>query len=201
MNAIPSSSPAPVAPLPAMTRATDSTGAAGGDMLAAMRPAMDTAFQVGRPVDARGAAAVLGTGGSYVQGASATLVKLDEGIARRRQEIAELRLSDPDAAKDRQGQLEMLERLRDRIQLSIERVSDILAGKDRDDIGGPEPDITKGRRDARSRRERDAQDLELLEQRRQLLAPKGADAVGSADTALVVGTYASSGTSNATHPH
>ncbi|MCW2926510.1 MAG: hypothetical protein JWM86_478, partial [Thermoleophilia bacterium] len=52
-----------------------STPAAPADMLSDMRPAMDDAFAVGRPTDAQGAAAVLATGSSYVQGASSTLAR------------------------------------------------------------------------------------------------------------------------------
>lgn len=198
MNAIPArNSAANAAPLPAAP-AQDSVdastdAAASGDALAAMRPAMDQAFAVGRPTDAAGAATILGAGGSYLQGASATLGKLDEGIAKRTKEIEQLRFTDPTAAQDKQGQLDMLQRLRDRIQLSIERVSDILAGKDRDDIGGGDDEPARSRRngprhDAEAKRR---EDLELLEQRRQLLAPSGADAVApSAGAAAVAGTYA-----------
>jgi hypothetical protein len=174
---------------------TQDSGAQSGDMLAAMRPAMDTAFAVGRPTDAAGAATILGTGGSYVQGATATLGKLDEGIAKRTKELEQLRLTDPDAAKEKQGQLDMLQRLRDRIQLSIERVSDILAGKDRDDIGGPDP--AEGSGDAKRRRSRDddearrREQLDMLEQRRQLLAPvTPATNVAAADPAAAANTYA-----------
>lgn len=177
---------------------TRDSGTQSGDMLAAMRPAMDTAFQVGRPTDAAGAATILGTGGSYLQGATATLGKLDEGIARRTKELEHLRLSDPDAAKDKQGQLDLLQRLRDRIQLSIERVSDILAGTDRDDVGGP--DEAAGDGDAAHRRRRDSRDadaatrreqLDMLERRRQLLAPvTPATPVEAADSTAAAHTYA-----------
>lgn len=174
---------------------TRDSGAQSGDMLAAMRPAMDTAFQVGRPTDAAGAATILGTGGSYLQGATATLGKLDEGIARRTKELEHLRLSDPDAAQDKQGQLDLLQRLRDRIQLSIERVSDILAGADRDDVGGL--DEAAGGGDAAHRRSRDAdaatrrEQLDMLERRRQLLAPvTPATPVEAADSTAAAHTYA-----------
>jgi hypothetical protein len=180
-----------VATNPVASSSQDTSTQTGGDMLAAMRPAMDTAFAVGRPTDAAGASTILGTGGSYLQGATSTLSKLDQGIDKRRKELDQLRLSDPDAAKDKEAQLDMLQRLRDRIQLSIERVSDILAGKDRDDIGGPDPEPRTGSRARGRARGDDAEtkrreELELLEQRRQLLAPPveqtqaASDAVASA---------------------
>lgn len=187
MNAIPANSAAhpaslPVAPAPAAPAPAAEQPAASGDALAAMRPAMDAAFAVGRPTDASGAAAILGTGASYLHGASATLARLDEGIGRRNREIEQLRISDPGAAQDKQGQLDMLQRLRDRIQLSIERVSDILAGRDRDDVGGPHP------RDPNARR---LEHLELLEERRRLLAPAAAAAVTAAGAENVAGAYSS----------
>ena len=186
-----------VATTPAATTTPATTGQPG-DMLAGMRPAMDTAFAVGRPTDATGAATILGTGGSYLQGASSTLAKLDEGIAKREKELAQLRITDPGAAQDKQAQLDMLQRLRDRIQLSIERVSDILAGKDRDDIGGPEAasgdDAGGASRRGRAREDDDArrrEDLELLEQRRQLLAPTPQVATpAAADATTTAQTYA-----------
>jgi hypothetical protein len=171
---------------------TQRTSTQSGDLLGDMRSAMDTAFAVGRPTDAAGAATILGTGGSYLQGATSTLSKLDEGIDKRRKELEQLRHADPGAAKDKEAQLDMLQRLRDRIQLSIERVSDILAGKDRDDIGGRDPEPRAGSRartredDAQKRREQ----VELLEQRRQLLAPQTTqDTTATTDT--VANAYAS----------
>lgn len=182
----------PAATNPVATTTQDSA-AQSGDVLAAMRPAMDTAFAVGRPTDAAGAATILGTGGSYLQGATATLGKLDEGIAKRTQELERLRLSDPEAAQDKQTQLDLLQRLRDRIQLSIERVSDILAGKDRDDIGGPDPDDagTKGGRSRDEEEARRREQLDLLERRRQLLAPVTPTTdVASAAPQAAASTYA-----------
>jgi hypothetical protein len=172
---------------PAAARSTGSAPG-GGDLLAAMRPAMDTAARIGTPTNAEGAASVLATGSSYLQGASSTLAKLDDGIARRRAQLERIRATDPEAAKDQQQQLDLLQRLRDRIQLSIERVSDILAGKDRDDIGGPEDTDPHPRAHAKGHEQDDA---DLLERRRQLLAP-GADHFQTPATPdAVAGAYAS----------
>lgn len=102
--------------------------ASGGDLLAAMNPAMDAAFAVGRPHDMRGAAAILGTTGAYVNGANATIARIDEGLELRRTQLEQLRMTDPDAARRMAQQIDMLERLRDRIRLSIERVTETLAG-------------------------------------------------------------------------
>lgn len=186
MNSIASSSTfafaAPLPAAPARDSATD-LGAAG-DALAAMRPAMNAASAVGRPTDAAGASAVLATGGSYLQGATATLGKLDEGIAKRRRELDRLTLSDPDQARAKQEQLDLLQRLRDRIQLSIERVTDILAGTDRDDIGAPEAAAATP-----PRRTRD-EDLALLQQRREMLAPVALGQLAPAASTTVASTYA-----------
>jgi hypothetical protein len=178
------------APTSTPAASTGHPSSGGGDLLAAMRPAMDTASRIGTPTSAEGAASVLATGGSYLQGATSTLAKLDEGIARRRAQLERIRTTDPEAAKDQQQQLDLLQRLRDRIQLSIERVSDILAGKDRDDIGHDDasPAATTA-----PRRTRD-EDLELLEQRRRLLAPQVDMTAASVDPTVAAGAYAASAT-------
>lgn len=182
------------APAHAAAAGNDGTG---GDALSAMRPAMNTAAAVGQPTNAAGAGSILATGTSYLSGAAATIGRIDDGIAKRTRALAGLAANGAsvEALKAAGDQIDMLQRLRDRIQLSIERVSDIMAGKDRDDVGGPDgDDAADGRRrdeerlaadSARRRAEEHAQ----LEQRLQVLgASAGASLVGSpAD--VVAATY------------
>lgn len=184
--ALPAAPAAPAAPTTSRSRDDDAPSASGGDALASMRPAMDAASAADRLTDtAAGAAGVLATGGSYLQGATRTLAKLDQGIEQRTREIERLRHTDPAAAEDKQGQLDMLQRLRDRIQLSIERVGDILSGHDRDDIGGPDPNKSDPRMSHHG-----LDGLTGLEQRRQLLAPSMSDNLTAPGSALVAGHYA-----------
>jgi len=173
-----------------------------------MDSAMTSAFAIGRPTDHASATAVLGTGSGYVRGAASTVAKMDEGITRREEALAKLDPNDPTASKERE-QLDLLHRLRDRINLSMERVSDILAGKDRDDIDGVEEtggagdgsstSTTKRRRlddvraaEARELRERD--ELDLLERRRALLASSIVPT--TTDATRVAGVYASASVTN-----
>ena len=197
MHSIAASSPANTAtslPTPP-TGSTNATAPTGGDLLAAMNPAMDAAFAVGRPTDSGGAAAILATTGAYVAGAQATIGNLDEGIRRREHELEQLRLSDPDAAAKKSQDLDMLRALRDRIQLSIERVTRTAAGGDDDAAkvdGLDDAAATKARR----RRE---EDDELLEQRRRLLAPTSIDvAPGAHQVARAYASTSTSPTTNAT---
>lgn len=195
MNAIAASSsssatrPLPAPPAAASTDASSNQD--GGDLLAAMNPAMDAAFAVGRPTDSTGAAAILATTGAYIAGANATIDKLSEGIERREKELAQLRISDPEAAADKEAALEMLTKLRDRIQLSIERVSKSAAGDTSGDDAA-EDALAIERSTARSTDERDRlrrEQAELLEQRRLLLAPTTV-VDNHADSSTVAGTYA-----------
>ncbi len=192
MNSIASSANASATQQLPAPRANDSTDAAssgqGGDLLAAMNPAMDAAFAVGRPTDRQGAAAILATTGAYIAGANATIDKLDEGIRRREHELEQLRISDPDAAADKAGQLDLLRKLRDRIQLSIERVSRTAVGEDDGDADNDDLDAQ-----ATKRRE----ELELLEQRRVLLAGS-ATGMMPTDSSIVASTYSAN---ERTHPH
>ena len=204
MNAV-----TPTSNVTALTPATSGSSAPSGDALALMRPSMDAAFTIGRPTDAAGAAGILAAGATYVQGAAATVMKLDEGIEQRTKLIERLQQTDPQAAKEQQGQLELLEKLRDRIQLSIDRVSDTLAGRDRDDIGTEsddtkrahrvDQDADRAKRDAlkddaeQSRRKRE--ELLMLEERRRVLAPANLDAISTMSTDRVASTYSSFATS------
>ncbi len=198
MHSIAASSSTRTQPLPTPPSSTTSTeattdaasaGQGGGDLLAAMNPAMDAAFAVGRPTDAGGAAAILATTGAYVAGAHATIDKLDEGIRRREREVEQLRLSDPDAAAKKEGELELLRKLRDRIELSIERVTRTAAGGDSDEVGGDQETIDL-ERTLEDRARRRSEEEELLEQRRQLLAPTTIAASSTTDSSTVAGTYA-----------
>lgn len=173
----------PIAPTTADGIDSGVTPAGGGDLLAAMNPAMNAAFAIGRPLDSRGAAAILGTAGAYISGAQATLAKLDDGIAGRERRLAELRHVDPAAATKLEAELELLRRLRDRIELSIERVSETLAG----DTEDPEEQAARERRVEERAQDRIDQ-LEALERRRQLLAPH-VDSTIPAAPALVASTY------------
>jgi hypothetical protein len=188
MNAISSTAPAlPTTPVPTPASVDAAPkGDGGGDLLAAMNPAMDAAFAVGRPTNASGAAAILGTSGAYIDGAKATLVRLDEGIERRERELAELRISDPEAATGKAEQLDLLKRLRDRIQLSIERVSATLAG------GSESATESKREHERASEQARDKREqLALLEQRRMLLEPAVVQPASDVDPSLAARTYAS----------
>jgi hypothetical protein len=162
--------------------ATDSGSSAPAppDLLEAMNPAMDAAFAVGRPTDASGAVAILGTTGAYIEGARATIDRLDDGIELRRRQLELVRGEDPDSAQRIEQQLDLLQRLRDRIQLSIERVTETIASAGADD---PLPDVDR----AASRRE----ELDLLEQRRQLLAGDASLQLAAPSPDRVAGTYAS----------
>ncbi|MEO6867485.1 MAG: hypothetical protein ABI200_05645 [Gaiellales bacterium] len=186
--------PAAAAISPVTKTSQNRTETGGGDALAAMRPAMDAAFAVGAPATSRDAASVLATGGSYISGATRTLDRLDKGIETKQAKIEQLRASDPKAAEQEQGQLDMLERLRDRIQLSIERVGDILAGKDRDDIGSDGADAGPSKAST-SREDERREQLKSLEQRRQLLAPSiSGGQIGVPNAALVAGQYSAAST-------
>lgn len=169
-------------PMPGISTSStaDPTQGGGGDLLAAMNPAMDAALAVGRPMDAGGAAAILGTTGAYIEGATATLARLDEGIEQRQRTLARLELADPEAAAKLRTQLDLLQRLRDRIQLSIERVSETVAGVD--GAGAP-------RGDSEARVHRRHEELELLERRRELLGASVVAATQPTDASMVAGAY------------
>ncbi len=195
MNSIAASaSSSATKPLTAPTAPAASDAASsgqGGDLLAAMNPAMDAAFAVGRPMDSQGAAAILATTGAYIAGANATIDKLDQGIERREKELAQLRISDPDAAADKEASLELLKKLRDRIQLSIERVSRTAAGDDSDGDAAADEDFAVQQSTSKSLEERERlrrEQEELLEQRRLLLAPT--TITTHTDSSTVAGTYA-----------
>lgn len=186
-----SSATQPLPAPPATTVSDASSSSQGGDLLADMNPAMDAAFAVGRPMDKQGAAAILATTGAYIAGANATIDKLDQGIERREKELAQLRISNPDAAADKEASLELLKKLRDRIQLSIERVSRTAAGDTSDDDSAADDDLAVKRSSARSVEDRDRlrrEQEELLEQRRLLLAPT--TITTHTDSSTVAGTYA-----------
>lgn len=188
---------APIAaPTPAQHSTADSTAGAagGGDLLSAMRPAMNAAQAVGAPMNAQDASSVLATGGSYIAGATRTLEKLEEGITKKQERIEQLRGTNPQAADDEQKQLEMLEKLRDRIKLSIERVGDILTGRSSGDVEDTEDHQKRLQaiRDAGHERaiERNEQ-TQLLEQRRQMLAPSiDSMVMNTMPSAMVAGQYA-----------
>jgi hypothetical protein len=191
-----SSSTQPLPALPAPASADAASSGQGGDLLAAMNPAMDAAFAVGRPTNASGAAAILATTGAYIAGANATIDKLDEGIQRRERELDQLRLSDPNAATKKEGELELLKKLRDRIQLSIERVTRTAAGEDADEVpaGDDVEAILDAKAEERTLEDRDRrrrEEVELLEQRRLLLAPTTIDAAATMDSSHVAHAYAS----------
>lgn len=129
-----------------------------GSDLAPMRTSLNTITSMGAPQTAAAAGQVLGQGAGYLQGAQQTMAKLDESIERRTKAIGELEATNPGAATKDREQLDLLQRLRDRINLSIERVTAILSDKD--------PESVKN--DAHAQQQLD--DLERLEQRRRLLA-------------------------------
>jgi hypothetical protein len=116
----------------------------GASPLGAMQDAMDTAASIGVPNNAADAASILATGRGYLAGCSQTLGKLDEGIRNRTESLAKLEQVDPTAAAQQREQIDLLNKLAERIRLSMERVADILAGKDRDDIGRDAPVVPIG---------------------------------------------------------
>lgn len=173
-----SAAPSHTTPASPDTAAPDAVGAAAPSD---SPPTLDPSL-LGAPMDAATAGAVLATGGSYLQGAQATLARLDDGIEKRSRELENLQHLDPAEAIRKREQLDLLQRLRDRIQLSVERVTDILAGTERPDIGGPEPLEGAGGRGP-------AGLVDEFEQRRQLLAP-GPASYGPGGAAVVAGAYA-----------
>jgi hypothetical protein len=133
-----------------------------------MGSAMDTAFALGAPTDKASAAHVLDTGGAYVSGASGMLARIDEGIRSRVADLDALDGTDPAAAATQRGQIDLLQRLHDRVSLSIERINDLLAGGERSDIGGDAGGIDVS--NLGSRASRRAEELALLERRHALLS-------------------------------
>lgn len=144
------------------------------DLLSAMNPAIDAALAVGRPHDLSGAQAILGTAGAYIQGAHATISKLGEGIAKRRESLKQLQLSDPKAAEHMQTQIDLLQRLQERIELSIERVSKTMSSLD-----------TSSKQSERSRKEQ----LALDEQRRLFLVPNNSQQAQGSDVDYATRAY------------
>ena len=140
-------------------------------MLAAMQPAMDTAQAIGAPVTRADAAGILATGAPYLEGAARTVGALDKAITRREAEVEQLRLTDPEAAAAKAGKLDLMQQLRDRIQLSIERVSEILFDDDKDAV-------------------REAQLQELAERRRQMQLSLATSMFAPGDPSVVAGVYA-----------
>lgn len=100
-------------PAPAPTTSTN-------DMLAPMRGALDTAFAVGRPADRADAAAILATNDEFLAGAQQTLGTLDAQMLQRRERLA-AGTGTPAQQVEDQEQLRLMQLLRDRIQLSIDR--------------------------------------------------------------------------------
>ncbi|MCB0879205.1 MAG: hypothetical protein KDC46_09525 [Thermoleophilia bacterium] len=164
--------------------ATTTPSADKGDLLSAMQPAMDAAFAVGRPTDQRGAQAILATTGAYVDGANQTMQRIDKGIEQKLQQLETLQGSDPDAAAKLDRDIKLLQRLRDRIQLSIERVLDPLGEHDDDDVVA-----RRSEKKADEKLRRRHEELELLEQRRALLGGSTAAALAPVDTTMVAGAY------------
>ncbi len=106
--------------------------------LGAMRRTMQDAHAIAGPggVTASSASSVLATGTDFLTNATATVGALDTAIDVRRDKLdagEQQGRSERELAHDRE-QVELLERLRDRIQLSIQRITDILAGSNHDDI-------------------------------------------------------------------
>ena len=131
---------------------------ASSDLLGSMRGSMNAIAAVGTPTDATSAGQVLGQGAGYLQGAHETIAKIDQSIERRTKALGELQQSDPAAAKADLEQLDLLNRLRTRIEQSIQRVGEILSG-----------DTPEGQANT-SKLQQQADDLDQLEARRRLLA-------------------------------
>jgi hypothetical protein len=139
-----------------------------------MGAAMDTALTTD-PTSGDGAAQVLDAGGDYLAGATGMLDRIGDGIQRRVDALGKLDATDPAAAAKQREQIDLLQRLQERVRTSIERIGDILAGRDRRDVGSDAGgiDITdlgsRADTDRESVKRTREEDLALLEQRRQLL--------------------------------
>ncbi|MCW2950561.1 MAG: hypothetical protein JWN41_1574 [Thermoleophilia bacterium] len=158
-----------------MTSISSSTGP---DLLAPMRSSLNTISAVGTPTTQGDAATVLGQGTNYLQGAHETVAKLDVSIERRTKALAELSVSDPAGAQRERDQLDLLNRLRERIEQSIERVGAILTGRDPESVAN------------KSHAQQQLEELDQLEARRRLLAGQNTFAAAPAPVAQVAGTYA-----------
>ena len=134
-----------------------SMGTAAPDMLTLMRPAL-SGISTAAQSPTSGSADVNSLGSNYLQGATETVSKLDENIARRTKALAGLDPSDVGGVKQEREQLDLLERLRTRIQESINRVGDIMAGR------------TPEAMELKERTRQQLQDLDELEARRRQLA-------------------------------
>jgi hypothetical protein len=150
----------------------------GSDLLGSMRSSMNTIAAVGTPTTSTGAGQVLGQGSSYLQGAHETVAKLDQNIERRTKALTELEHSDPAAAKTEREQLDLLDRLRARIEQSIQRVGDILSGN------------TPEGQQAKSKTQQQAEELDQLEARRRLLSQSVGFATPAPAATQVAGAYA-----------
>lgn len=107
--------------------------------LDAMRRTMQNAQSIAGSGEATpaNASSILNTGSDFLTNASAAVESLGMVIEHRQTRVDQLKqrgTHSPQLDHERE-QIDLLQRLRDRIQLSIQRVSDILAGKDRDDDG------------------------------------------------------------------
>ncbi|MCW2973847.1 MAG: hypothetical protein JWN72_2120 [Thermoleophilia bacterium] len=130
----------------------------GSDLLGPMRGSMNSIAAAGAPTNDTGASRVLSNGAGYLQGAHETIAKIDQSIERRTKALTELQQSDPAAAQADLEQLDLLNRLRTRIEQSIQRVGEIL--------GGDTPDGQANK----TKLQQQAEDLDQLEARRRLLA-------------------------------
>lgn len=101
----------------------------GGDALAPMRGALETAFAIGRPADKADAAAILATSDDFLAGAQATLGNLDAGMQQRGERLASGTGTPAQQAEDRE-QLQLMQVLRDRIQQSVDHATKLLGGDD-----------------------------------------------------------------------
>ncbi len=173
------------------------TSNSSNDLLASMQPAMNTAFEVGVPTNADGASAILATSGDYIRGAQATMSKVEDGIEQRRTELETVQASNPKRAAELQQQIDLLERLRDRIQLSIERVTKNMSGHpdDASDDGDDEAALARARQ--RRLEQKRAEEHELLQRRHDLLSGAVHDSlIAPVDSTNVAATYASTGASD-----
>lgn len=143
-----------------MNAISSTAPSAAVDYLGSMRSSMNAVEAIGQPTSVAAANDVLDQGNNYLRGAQQTLEGLDNQIETRRERLSSMDPSSSAAAAE-QNQLELLRMLQERIQLSMERVSDILAGKDRPDAGyvGSSSSVVTDR----------DQQLALLESKRQIL--------------------------------
>lgn len=116
--------------LPMQSASTSVTEPVGNDdtVVGEMMSATDTAHGGSIPANGGGAAAINTTVGPYLHGASTVVSRLDEVIAERSARLDAAPAGTSATADPQSEQLDLLTKLRNRIQESVNDVSNIHAG-------------------------------------------------------------------------